>query len=139
MLKNHKILQVVVPVYIPYILLYAIYIQLNGEVSPGGGFQAGVIFTSGLIAYDLLYGFTAFNRKFSITTLTFGAVFGVGLYLGTGLCSFFSDANFLNYNVLAATKISGQHLGIFLIEIGVGTTVTSVMCLIYAKLRGKEG
>lgn len=138
MLRNHKILQVVVPVYIPYILLYAVYIQLNGEVSPGGGFQAGVIFASGLIAFDLINGLQALTNKISIPVLTVGSVAGVALYLGTGLCCMLFDANFLNYSVLGSTNIGGQHLGIFMIELGVGVTVTSVMCLIYVKLRGLE-
>ena len=56
MLKYFSVLKTVVSFIIPYLILYAIYIQLNGEVSPGGGFQAGVIFASGIIAFDLLNG-----------------------------------------------------------------------------------
>ena len=52
MLKEFKIIKTIIPFIIPYIILYAIYIQLNGEVSPGGGFQAGVIFACLLYTSD---------------------------------------------------------------------------------------
>ena len=135
MLKDFKILKTVLPFIIPYIILYAIYIQLNGEVSPGGGFQAGVIFTTGLIAYDLVLGANKLQKYFSVNTLTICGVFGVMLYAGTGLISFINNDNYLNYSSIARSDIAGQHIGIFLIELGVGLTVSSVMCLIYLLLR----
>lgn len=134
-LENFKILRVVVPLFIPYIILYAMYIQFNGEVSPGGGFQAGVILASGLIAYDLIFGYEALKPHLPISTLTIGGVLGVGIYATVGLVAFFFDKNYLNYNVLLVDALKGQHLGIFLVEIGVGITVSSIMFLIYAVLR----
>ena len=38
MLRNHPIIKSVTLFILPYIVLYALYIQINGEVSPGGGF-----------------------------------------------------------------------------------------------------
>jgi multicomponent Na+:H+ antiporter subunit B len=38
---------------------------------------------------------------------------------------------FLEYNVLADDPVSGQHLGILLIETGVGITVAAVILIIY--------
>jgi len=112
--------------------LYAIYIQLNGEVSPGGGFQAGVIFATAIIGYELIFGKENFLRFISIKILLICSVIGVA---GTGVISLILDDNYLNYNSLQSNSIAGQHLGIFLIEIGVGLTVSSVMCLIYTLLR----
>ena len=48
--------------------------------------------------------------------------------------------NYLNYNSIAKTPwvnhpLTGQHIGIFFIEIGVGLTVSSIMCLIYLVLK----
>jgi multicomponent Na+:H+ antiporter subunit B len=39
--------------------------------------------------------------------------------------------NFLEYNVLSDNKIAGQHLGILVIEAGVGITVMAVMLIIF--------
>jgi len=135
MLKKFTILRLLLPFIIPYIILYAIYIQLNGEVSPGGGFQAGVIFATGLIAYDLVFGKQKLHKYFSIDILAICGVLGVIIYAGTGVISLIFDANYLNYNVLHNDSITGQHIGIFTIELGVGLTVASIMFLIYLLLR----
>ena len=135
MLKNFIVIKVILSFIIPYITLYAIYIQLNGEVSPGGGFQAGVIFATAIIGYELVFGKKNFLRLISIKSLLICSTMGVSLYAGTGVISLLLDDNYLNYNSLQSNSIAGQHLGIFLIEIGVGLTVSSVMCLIYTLLR----
>ncbi len=135
MLKIFKILKTILLSIIPYIFLYAIYIQLNGKVSPGGGFQAGVIFTTGLIAYDFVLKSNELQKYFSVNALTICSVFCVGLYATTALISFINNDNYLNYNSIVRNDIAGQHVGVFLIELGIGVTVTSVMCLIYLLLR----
>jgi multicomponent Na+:H+ antiporter subunit B len=135
MLKKFTIIKTTIPFIIPYIILYSVYIQLNGEVSPGGGFQAGVIFATGIIAYDLLFGYSVLKHHFSTNGLTFCGILGVLIYAGTGLACLLKGSDFLNYNALLEDNIAGQHLGIFLIEIGVGLTVASIMCLIYSLLR----
>ncbi|MDP5110128.1 MAG: Na(+)/H(+) antiporter subunit B [Rickettsiaceae bacterium] len=135
MLKEFNIIKIILLFIIPYITLYAIYIQLNGEVSPGGGFQAGVIFATGIIAYDLASGREALENHFTTKSLTICGVLGVLVYAGTGLLSLIMGAEFLNYSALLKNDIAGQHLGIFMIELGVGLTVSSIMCLIYSLLR----
>ncbi len=98
MLKYFSVLKTVVSFIIPYLILYAIYIQLNGEVSPGGGFQAGVIFASGIIAFDLLNGSKKTCEFFSEKALIICGIFGVLIYASTGLVSFLFNDNYLNYN-----------------------------------------
>ncbi|MDP4709532.1 MAG: Na(+)/H(+) antiporter subunit B [Rickettsiaceae bacterium] len=135
MLKEFKIIKTVLPFITPYIILYAIYIQLNGEVSPGGGFQAGVIFATGIIAYDLVFGSKNLYKYLSTDGLIICGILGVALYAGTGVISLIFNDNFLDYNSIANHDITGQHIGIFSIEIGVGLTVASIMCLIYLLLK----
>jgi len=140
MLKYFSILKTVISFIIPYLILYAIYIQLNGEASPGGGFQAGVIFATGIIAFDLINGSKKTHHFFSEKALTICGVLGVLIYAVTGLISFLFDDNYLDYNSIAKNplikdQLAGQHIGIFSIEIGVGLTVASIMCLIYLVLR----
>ena len=38
------------------IILYGIYVILNGHLSPGGGFSGGSIIGAGLILYAAAYG-----------------------------------------------------------------------------------
>lgn len=138
MLNKFQPINVIIKFIIPYIILYAIYIQLNGEISPGGGFQAGVIFTSALIAYDLLSNDEQLKPFISINSLIICAVTGVAIYLTTGFISMIFGGNYLNYSLLANNKITGQHIGIFIIEIGVGLTVSSVLFLIYSLLQEQK-
>lgn len=135
MLKDFIILKTIISFIIPYALLYAFYIQINGEVSPGGGFQAGVIFASGVIAFDLLYGIKQTQQLLTTEILTTGGVIGVMIYAGTGVISLIFNDNYLNYSSISSNSITGQHTGIFMIELGVGLTVASVMCLIYSLLQ----
>ncbi|GAB4163741.1 MAG: hypothetical protein Tsb006_2980 [Rickettsiaceae bacterium] len=135
MLKDFLIIKLISSFIIPYITLYAIYIQLNGEVSPGGGFQAGVIFATGIISYELIFGKGKFLQAISVKSLTVCGILGVIIYGTTGAVSLVFNDNYLDYSSLAKTAVAGQHLGIFLIELGVGLTVSSVMCLIYTLLR----
>jgi multicomponent Na+:H+ antiporter subunit B len=118
MLKNYLIIKLFLSFIIPYIILYAIYIQLNGEVSPGGGFQAGVIFASGIIGYELIQEKTVFLKNISVNMLYIIGVFGASIYGLTGaLPMLLFNESFLNYNSLGSNNLAGQHLGIFLIEI----------------------
>jgi len=135
MLKEFKIIKTVIPFIAPYIILYAIYIQLNGEVSPGGGFQAGVIFATGIIAYDLVFGSKNLHKYFSTDGLIICGILGVALYAGTGVISLIFNDNYLDYSSISSHAITGQHIGIFSIELGVGLTVASIMCLIYLLLK----
>ncbi|MCZ6886835.1 MAG: DUF4040 domain-containing protein [Rickettsia endosymbiont of Ixodes persulcatus] len=129
-----KIIKYITSFIIPYIILYSIYIQLNGESSPGGGFQAGVIFASSFIAYDLVYGNRKLNRYFSPNVLIYIAILGVAIYAIVGTISLFFNDNYLNYYSLTNfinDKLLAQHIGIFIVEIGIGLTVAAIMYLIY--------
>jgi multicomponent Na+:H+ antiporter subunit B len=56
---------------------------------------------------------------------------GVLLYAGVGILSIFLDGMYLDYNVLSTNPSSGQHIGIILVELGVGITVATVMIALY--------
>ena len=56
---------------------------------------------------------------------------GVLVYGSVGVVSMLNGGTFLDYSVLSADPIAGQHLGILLIELGVGLTVASVMIIIF--------
>ena len=46
--------------------------------------------------------------------------------------------NFLDYDLLSQNAVSGQHLGILLVEGGVGITVSSVMLMIFYAFAGRD-
>jgi multicomponent Na+:H+ antiporter subunit B len=111
----------------PLIILFGIYIQINGETSPGGGFQAGAIFASIIVGYNLIFSKLLVNQKF----LHQIAITGVLIYISLGALSILFGHNFLDYNFLNNNHKHAQSIGIFIIEIGVFCTVSSGLSLIY--------
>ena len=137
-MNNHSILRVVSKFMIPFILLFALYVQFHGDFGPGGGFQAGVIFAAAFILYGLIYGVEKARKVLPATATRILLALGVLLYAGTGLFGIFMGGNFLDFNVLAATAVGGQHLGILLVEFGVGVTVAATMVTIFFVFAGQD-
>ncbi len=137
-MKQKSILRVTSKLLIPFILLFALYVQFHGDFGPGGGFQAGVIFGSAFILYALIFGVDNARRVVPAWARRLGLAAGVLLYAGVGVASLFLGGNYLNYSVLAHEATHGQHLGITLIEFGVGTTVASAMVSIFLIFAGQE-
>lgn len=137
-MNNHSILRVVSKFMIPFILLFALYVQFHGDFGPGGGFQAGVIFAAAFILYGLIYGVEKARKVLPAGATRILLALGVLLYAGTGLFGIFLGGNFLDFNVLAATAVGGQHLGILLVEFGVGTTVAATMVTIFFVFAGQD-
>ena len=130
-MTRHSILRIVAKIMIPYILLFALYVQFHGDFGPGGGFQAGVIFAAGFILYGLIFGIENARKVIPAWVTRVLLAIGLLLYGGTGIASFFMGGNFLNYSVLSHNPVSGQHLGILLVELGVGITVSATMMTIF--------
>ncbi|MGS0682620.1 Na(+)/H(+) antiporter subunit B [Shewanella sp. 125m-7] len=136
--EQHIVLRVIGKALIPFILLFALYVQFHGDFGPGGGFQAGVIFAAAIILYAMLFGLDTARRVFDQSLIQLIAAIGLLLYASVGVLSLFNGGNFLDYNVLADDPIAGQHLGILLIELGVGCTVASVMVIIFFNFAGRR-
>jgi len=138
MYEQQLILRIVTKMLIPFILLFALYVQFHGEYGPGGGFQAGVIFAAAIILYAMVFGLRTSRRVINQPFIQLAAAMGVLFYGSIGLVSLLNGGNFLDYSVLNADPIAGQHLGILLIELGVGCTVASVMLIIFFNFAGRR-
>jgi multicomponent Na+:H+ antiporter subunit B len=125
------VLRVAAKMLIPIILMFALYVLFHGESGPGGGFQAGVIFASGFILYALVFGIETARAVAPGPVLRVLAAIGLLLYIGVGIATLLGGGNYLDYNVLAQNNVAGQHLGILLIETGIGITVAAVMVIIF--------
>jgi len=130
-MKQHSVLRVVSKLLLPLILLFALYVQFHGDFGPGGGFQAGVIFAAGFVLYALVFDLDSARRVIPAWLLRIGISLGVLLYGGVGVVCMLLGGEYLNYNVLAHEPTHGQHLGIFLVELGVGITVAAVMITVF--------
>jgi multicomponent Na+:H+ antiporter subunit B len=134
---RHVILRALSKLLIPLIMLFALYVQFHGDYGPGGGFQAGVIFGAAIILYALMFGLEQAKRVFPPRVLEFLVAFGLLLYGSVGIDTIFLGGNFLDYGVLAHDAVHGQHLGILLVELGVGITVAAVMATIFYQFAGR--
>ncbi len=130
-MREQAIIRIAVRLLFPLILLFALYVQFHGELGPGGGFQAGVIFATALILYGLVYGTPALLRLLPLRALEVMAAVGLLIYGGTGLLTLLRGGNYLDYRVLAEDAVHAQELGIFVVELGVGLAVAAVMTLIF--------
>ena len=136
-MDHHLILRVVTKLLVGPILLFALYVQFHGEYSPGGGFQAGVIFAVAFILYGLVFSLTRLRQLVPDWLVHKLVALGALIYAGTGIAGLVFGGNYLDYDVLFADRIDGQHYGIIIIEFGVGLTVFSVMVAIYYAFAGR--
>jgi multicomponent Na+:H+ antiporter subunit B len=136
-MKHNLILRLIAKFLFPVIALFAFYVQFHGDYGPGGGFQAGVILSVAFIFYALVYGLKITEEILPPHVLRLLASSGVLIYAGTGVVSLLMGENFLDYDPLASEPAAGQHLGILVIELGVGITVSSVMLMIFYAFAGR--
>ncbi len=137
---HHVILRVVSKLLIPMITIYAFYVHFHGEYSPGGGFQAGVIFAVGVILYALIFGVPAALRAVPALFARGLAAIGVLLYAGVGVWALLMGGNYLEYDRLFNEPEGGhlgQHTGIIVIELGVLFGVAGAMLTIFYAFAGR--
>ncbi|MBW7901489.1 MAG: Na(+)/H(+) antiporter subunit B [Rhodocyclaceae bacterium] len=142
-MKNDLVLRVVAKLFIPFILLFALYVQFHGELGPGGGFQAGVIAAAGVVLHALIFGLDAARRIVPERLVETMLAAGVLIYAGVGVAGLLLGGNFLDYFVLSGDPVYGQLRGIFWVEAGVFVTVSGVMLKIFymfaARGRDEDG
>lgn len=136
--EQHLILRIIIKMLIPFILLFAFYVQFHGDFGPGGGFQAGVIFAAAIFLYTMLFGMSTARRVINQSFIQLLAATGILLYGSVGVVSLLNGKEFFDYSALATDPIAGQHLGILLIELGVGITVASIMVIIFFNFAGRK-
>ena len=136
-MEGKLILRVVSKLLIPFIILFGLYVQWHGDFGPGGGFQAGVIVASGFVLYGLIYGLGTLREALPAWTTRIVLALGVILYAGVGVTTMLLGGNFLDYDVLASTPTGGQHVGIILVEFGVGMAVFGAVVTIFCAFAGR--
>jgi len=132
-MDDRVILRVGTKTMIPFILLFALYVQFHGDFGPGGGFQAGVIAAAAVVLYALVFGLGHAIKVVPPKVAYVCGALGVMIYVGTGYVALLLGGKFLDYNVLAHNPVHGQEYGILSVEMGVLITVFGVMVgLFYA-------
>ena len=131
-------LRIIAKLLVPFMLVFALYVQFHGDYSPGGGFQAGVIAAAAIILYALIYG-TAAARRLAAPWLVETLVpLGVLIFAGVGIAGLIAGDNFLDYSHLAHDPVHGQEWGVFLVEAGVFVTVSATMLAVFYAIVDRE-
>ncbi len=134
--KNDRILQGSALVLTPIVLLFGIYIVLNGHLSPGGGFSGGSILGAGLILYLNAFGFQKSGRFFTYRTFQYVSLFSLSFYAISKAYSFYCGANGIPSGIPLGTPGDILSSGLILpLNICVGMVVTCTMYMLYALFR----
>lgn len=131
------VLRVITKLLLPFMMVFGFYVHFHGDYGPGGGFQAGVIVAAAVILYAIMFGLDRAVRVVPVVVVEKMVALGVLIYAGTGVAGMLLGGNYLDYNVLAADPVAGQHLGILLIELGVLITVSGTMLAIFYAFAGR--
>ncbi|MCF8001947.1 MAG: sodium:proton antiporter [Halanaerobiales bacterium] len=117
----------------PFIFLFSIYIITHGHLSPGGGFQGGVILGAISIIFSIVYGSEFDYKRYSPTTKTLLETSGALLFIGLGFMGILIGGNFLmNLNILNAEVGSLLSAGsIPFINIGIGFKIGAGLAIIF--------
>jgi multicomponent Na+:H+ antiporter subunit B len=116
---------------LPFILLFALYVQFHGDFGPGGGFQAGVITAGMVVLLAITFGLETARRVAPQALVERMVPLGVLIFAGTGVVGLLMGKNFLDYSVLAHDSAHGHELGILLVEAGVLITVAGTMTALF--------
>ena len=137
-MQHYLVLRVIAKIVIPFMLLFALYVQFHGDFGPGGGFQAGVIGAAAIVFYALIFGLPAAKQLVPEWIVETMVAAGVLLYAGVGVAGILLGGNYLDYFVLDHDPVHGQHRGIFWVEAGVAITVSGVMLKIFYLFAGRR-
>ena len=122
------ILKNIASVIIPCILLYGVYVVLNGHLSPGGGFSGGAVMGAALILYSAAYGMDSVTKFFNRKTFTALTTTALMCYALSKAYSFFTGANGLPSHIPLGVPGAIFSSGLILIlNICVGLIVACTM------------
>jgi multicomponent Na+:H+ antiporter subunit B len=137
-MKGFLVLRIIAKLLIPYILVFALYVQFHGDFGPGGGFQAGVIAAAAIMLYGLIFGLPSARRLVPDPVVETMIGLGVLIYAGVGVVGLLLGGNYLDYFLLHRDPVAGQLRGIFWVEVGVAVTVNGVMLKIFYMFAGRR-
>lgn len=134
--KDDVILQTVAKFLVPIIMVFGIYVILNGHLSPGGGFSGGAIIGAGLILYLNAFGFEKTEKFFTEKTYKWVSFSALTTYCMCKAYSFFCGANHLDSHIPLGTPGAILSSGLILIlNICVGLVVACTMYTFYVMFR----
>ncbi len=138
-MQHDRIVITTAKVLVPIIVLFGVYVILNGHLGPGGGFSGGAIMGAGLILYCMTFGFEKTEKFFTEKTFKWISFTALAVYCFSKAYSFYTGANGLHSHIPLGTPGAILSSGlIFVLNICVGMVVTCTMYTFYAMFRKGE-
>ena len=129
---SDSILQASAKILFPAILVFGIYILLNGHLSPGGGFSGGAIMGAGLILHVNAFGYKKTQKFFNEKTYKRITVGALSFYCVAKSYSFFTGANHIPSGIPLGNAGDIISSGLILpLNICVGLVVACTMYAFY--------
>ncbi|MBQ6026360.1 MAG: hypothetical protein IKH42_02480 [Lachnospiraceae bacterium] len=134
--ENDSILKKSAILIVPLILMFGLYVILNGHISPGGGFSGGAILGAGLILFLSAFGFQTAEKVLNAKTVKIITFVALLVYCLAKSYSFFTGANHLESGIPLGTPGAILSSGLILVlNICVGMVVACTMYSFYALVR----
>ncbi len=126
-------IRMIMAMIIPVIMVFAVYVLMHGEISLGGGFQAGALLAMAYILFCTFGNPARYHLKFTPHVTIALAAAGVLMYGTAGILPMFFGGKFLEYARLpfgGKTAAQLHATGILIIEIGVTLAVMATIITI---------
>lgn len=134
--RHDEILQTVTRILTPLIIVFGIYVIVNGHLSPGGGFSGGAILGAGLILYQNAFGYLKTERFFTFRTFKWVSVCSLLFYSCAKGYHFFTGANHLESGIHPGVAGHIFSAGLLLpLNAVVGLVVACTMYALYSMFR----
>lgn len=134
--KNDTILQHITKLLVPIVLLFGMYVIMNGHISPGGGFSGGALMGAALILYLNAFGFQKTERFFTFRVFQTVSLCALSFYAVSKAYSFFTGANHLWSFITPGTPGKLFSAGLIpYLNLAVGLVVCCTMYAFYTLFR----
>lgn len=134
--ENDTILRKSALIVFPIIMVFGVYVILNGHISPGGGFSGGAILGAGFVLFLSAFGFNKTERFMNANTVRIITLVALLVYCLSKCYSFFTGANHLESGIPLGTPGAILSSGLILVlNICVGMVVACTMYSFYALVR----
>ena len=134
--EDDTILRTIGLFLVPCIFIYGIYVLLNGQNSPGGGFSGGAIMGAAMIIFTSAFGFDRVDRFFTLKLQTYVTFVALSFYSFAKGYVFFTGANGLDNHIPKGTPGAILSGGLILpLDVAVGLVVACTMFGFYSLFR----
>jgi multicomponent Na+:H+ antiporter subunit B len=120
---------------VPFVQLFGLYVIVHGHYSPGGGFQGGVVLGASFILLGLAYDLKTSIKHFSVRVNAVLGNAGALIFIGVAFLCALMGGLFLDYSaldkIIPLGAVGWRSFGIFLVEVGVGLAVMSIMVSLF--------